>query len=450
MRGEFWLAGPSEEQRVSGTLEYEDGAFLLTIQTGAMLGKPRQITVTQGEASMLITHNSDPANVVADHAPRTVHGTLDDGILVTLIDAHMSIHESASQIFRGHRAVHGAHLTGPDPDVQEVRWAVRGVQMPGWHSQTPVKTRGGEIGPGDDDEPTGLAFRAEDPGSLRTMTERLPDAVDALVSLWTAREAAHDLVRLRVPDGTWCGYEPIRAAIPHSDGSSLLPSGQLDLSTISRWIELQPALGQIPFITIAEQTILQSDAHLMATALEGLHRRLYRGAKPFKDLGSLGSRPLKEARSLAVRAAMDRLAQETLPDLENARQRFTSALSHINEPSYSERLKELLTPVLDVAPGLVGPSVGEWIKGMTALRNDQSHQLDPTNTFEEDDISEYYVLSVTARWALRIRLLLELVTPDAMSKALHESITFAYALAHVDKEGLWRNYSALATFRNSA
>jgi len=132
------------------------------------------------------------------------------------------------------------------------------------------------------------------------------------------------------------------------------------------------------------------------------------------------------------------------------RQRFTSALGFINEPSYAERLTELLTPVLDVAPGLVGPDVGGWIKAITALRNDQSHQLDPTSTFEKADISEYLVLSVTGRWALRIRLLLELVTPNEMRKALHESTPFAYALATVDTEKLWPNYSALTTFRNSA
>lgn len=267
------------------------------IPPGAKLGKSHQITVTvtvtESETLTSITHNPDPANVAADRAPRTVHGMLDDGTLVTLIDAHMSNYHPGRQTFCGHQAVHGAHLTGPDPDVHEVRWALRGVQMPGWHGHTPVETQGGgiggEIGPGDDDEPISLAFRAKDPAALRTMTDRLPSAVDALVSLWTAREAVHDRVRLRVPDGTWCSLNSAQGLIAASAGSSLLPSDQLDLSTISRWIELQPILGQIPFMAIAVPTILQVDAHLMATALEGLHRRLHPGSKPFNDLGKAPS-----------------------------------------------------------------------------------------------------------------------------------------------------------------
>ncbi|MFE4837388.1 hypothetical protein ACFRAU_22245 [Arthrobacter sp. NPDC056691] len=107
----------------------------------------------------------------------------------------------------------------------------------------------------------------------------------------------------------------------------------------------------------------------------------------------------------------------------------------------------MASPVVEVAPGLCGPDLSDWVKSMRSIRNDQSHQL--LEHFYEEEITQYHIASISGRWVLVLRILLEFVGPTRLGLALGESQTFAFALANMDVEDYWQGFSCLQAFRAS-
>jgi hypothetical protein len=58
----------------------------------------------------------------------------------------------------------------------------------------------------------------------------------------------------------------------------------------------------------------------------------------------------------------------------------------------------------------------------------------------------YHIASISDRWVLVLRILLEFVDPDRLGRALRKSQTFAFALANMDVEDHWPGFSCLKTF----
>lgn len=196
--------------------------------------------------------------------------------------------------------------------------------------------------------------------------------------------------------------------------------------------------------------VLQPDAHNVAAGLEGLHRRLMDRRTRLDSGGKLegvDKQLLRSARQAAVDAAV-RVLGDSPERLAEVRQVFERALSRLHEPSYKERIMELLPQVDDVAPGLLGPDVRRWVRDMEAIRNVQAHQLAKHDDFGEEEISLYYVLEASGRWVMRILLLLQVASPEDVSRALRRSSRFQHSLANMDREQHWRNFSTFDTFRS--
>ena len=112
------------------------------------------------------------------------------------------------------------------------------------------------------------------------------------------------------------------------------------------------------------------------------------------------------------------------------------ALGFHNEPTFAERLRELLPPVQAVAPGLIGQNREAWITAVKRARNFEAHRLVAAEGRQsyEKRTDEYYQLAVSIEWVLRISLLLHLgVEPDTLHARLHEHQKLAFALANMDR-----------------
>lgn len=120
MKGTFWLADDENGPHREGILTVEDsGEYAL--ECSPYLVTPEQVDIRVEPHQAVITHKASPAAIVADYMPRVVHGLIEDGTAVTLLDAHMSV-GGLSQEFTGQRLLLGDHLNAPDGRVLAVRW----------------------------------------------------------------------------------------------------------------------------------------------------------------------------------------------------------------------------------------------------------------------------------------------------------------------------------------
>jgi hypothetical protein len=86
-----------------------------------------------------------------------------------------------------------------------------------------------------------------------------------------------------------------------------------------------------------------------------------------------------------------------------------------------------------VAPGLLGPSLNEWVNGMKNARNGEGHQLYAAPEFGADKFDPYYQLLTSGLWVARISLLLLMdVEAATLTAALHSHQSFLFDLANMD------------------
>jgi hypothetical protein len=112
------------------------------------------------------------------------------------------------------------------------------------------------------------------------------------------------------------------------------------------------------------------------------------------------------------------------------------SFSFFNQPTFAERLRELLPPVEGVAPGLIGHDRDAWVRDVKQARNMEAHRF-PRKPAERakyrQRVDDYYVLATSTDWVLRIALLLRLGVPSQLLHArLLDHQPFEYALANMD------------------
>jgi hypothetical protein len=448
--GHFW-AKDQPDRSADGVLSLDSGRFRLELEKWAV--PATQVKTTNRNGAIQTTISGDPALVAADHAQRVLFGTLDDGLPITLLDAHMDIDlVPFSQVFTGYRYVIGARIDDAHVPVIAIRMA---LDLPmwnaGWLDDEPVRVMTdaptGTLSPWRHGRAPGFTFTLDSPIALIEAIQGIVGSLSQLVTLWTA-EPAHQLaIQFQlVADGDWLEHsEPF-----HKDSAwrhtYLLEPADLTLAIAASWLTLSEQLGPLPFIATADLEVLQVHALVLSTALEGVHRRLHPASRPFHPLSK---RAVRKAMDTARDAALEALAQAEWPDLDGARARLSTTLNHVDQMTYQERLTDLLAPVLAVAPGLAGPDPAAWISAMKRVRNDQSHQLNSVNLFYDEQVSEYYVLTTSGKWVLHLSLLLQIAPVSDLRDALAASQKFHFALANIDTEPYWPAWSALRAFRDA-
>jgi hypothetical protein len=164
-------------------------------------------------------------------------------------------------------------------------------------------------------------------------------------------------------------------------------------------------------------------------------------------------RPIGKAAAQAATAALVKKRLLDPEDVQTALTRLTSTFSYFNQPTFEERLRDLLAPVLEVAPGLIGEEDLEaWIEDVRRARNMEAHRFARKPNEREvyrRRVDDYVQLSISTEWVLRIAVLLQLKVPPKLIHArLLDHNQFAYALANLDHADDPRG-SRLAEFRAS-
>ncbi|MCX8454604.1 HEPN domain-containing protein [Paenarthrobacter ureafaciens] len=426
---------PAELSKVSGSFE---------LRPERWIEDPQQVKrrVIDGN---VIFDLFERRGVVADFEPRPLWGIEGDRPF-TVLDAKMSLISNfvgglPAQVYQADQVLWDVHIDGPDSFADAVRLAFS-LPRSGWANDETIELPEGRLARWHHDNRPGLTWEPSTSHTVKNLTQQFPAILTALFHLWTGSQTSISAIQVCIPGKGWCPLEILREA-PSVASRSFLPLNTLDLTVVGTWLSEAKKLGPIPFVANEDRGVLQVDAQMLATALEGLHRRLVPDANRF--IPKLSNAKLEKARKQARAAAM--LALKGSADEETTKTAFNEALLHVDEPSYSLRLTSMLARVERVAPGLLGPSLGSWIKDAKDLRNVQSHGLTRDDDFGEHQISLYYVLAVSSRWALRILLLLHLTDDDALIRsALEDSDEFMYALANMDREAYWKDFSAYETF----
>lgn len=445
--GRFWIQGGSE---VPGSVVLrEDRAFELDLKDFCF--DPEQCDrSTPGR----IAWSGDPGKIAADYQPRTILGVLEDESKISLLEAHMepvpplSVH--TLQRFTGQRYVGGAHMATDSDEVQGIRWTwnIASTQTR-WAAdsttlvENPVR---GDLYSWQRGRDVGLEFLPHEPVPLRTLLEEVQSPCSQLLGLWCAKRPPDTTqTEFLVQEDHWVSYTAATHVHSRLQVTGLLPMRDLKLPVFAWWLPLAAKLDPFHFIANAPMNVLQVDAQVLATALEGIHRRLYDHERP---LSPMSKKAVERSMKVARQAGIEALKNEGFNDTALADDLLQGVLNHIDQQSYAERVKQLVVPVANLAPGMFGPDLDEWVAMVKRIRNAQSHQLKVG--FDESAVSVYYTASVACRWLLSLTILSKLVPEEHIAAALKESETFQFALANMDGERVWEGFSALATFREES
>lgn len=428
-------------------METVKGGFVFRLKE--WIEQPQQVHIEERDGAGMAMWMGHPVNVVNDFKPRPLWG-LRGGEKFTVLDARMHVDDGSNflpqQRYEASRLLDGAHVDGPDTRAVAVRYDFARLDA-GWLNTPGIVTREGLVEAWQDELCSGLIWTPHEGESIHQLAYRFPTTLTALLHLWTGRPIVITRTQILLPDGQW--YPLVEAREPQLGrrrATELLDLSSLDLATVATWLDLAHQMGPVPHIAVHEGLPVQAGAQVIATTLESFHRRLKGNARRFPPHITTGQ--LDRAKKAARNAAVESLAEAAV-DLATVRQAFDEALGHIDEPTYADRLHQLLPDVAATAPGLLGPDLSAWIHTMKEIRNVQSHGTPKHDAFDQDEISRYYVHQSSGQWALKILLLRQLTDDDRLKHALARSNKFHYALANLDRECLWSGFSAYDTFTKS-
>lgn len=439
--GSFW-SPDIPDRRGHGEWSVTSTECVIDVTSQILIVPSHRISPT--ERGYCITDSA--VGVAKDHAPRVVWGELSDGEAVSLLDAQMYLHnpflEMSREVFTGARLVRGAHVRASD-FVTGVRWNLNLDQTPAWMRHDAVVTTAGELAPWVAGSSPGFSLELAEPEPLREAADRWPSRVTSLVTLGMAEEASVLTREVRLPDGTWHPYGLPERKEGVGDGE-LLQAYELGMPVVARWVDKLPQLGRYPFVASQDVGPVEVAGQVYATALEGLHRLLHPRGTLFPGVSQ---NALNRARRAGVRAAADHLLDnEGWSDRDVAEKVYRGALSKAGQPDYAARLTQLLEPLFGLLPPMFGGDLPRWVDLSRRIRNDESHGLNGGGLLGEADYGRYIVLQRTARWALRLVLLLEVFDESVLLEAVGRSSAFWYLLANVDAEGIWKDYCCTDAF----
>lgn len=444
-RGYF---GIDLDHMVPGVLALkDDGSFTLEVDR-PIVETERVIAPDAGVAR----RSGDMARTTADLVPYNLVGALEDGQPVTLFGALLDqasfLLPSIRQLFQGSMSLLGALLRDDHDDVAGIRWTWHVPAGAGLQLDRTAELVAGPV-PGllegwIHDDGTGLQFLAARTESLRTLRHQAQHNCAQLLGLWTAQQVPGVALTEVLVGSRWCVLHVQGGDSRPLASSAFMPAQDLSVAMFAAWIPLAHIVEPFPVLLNSLTDILQLDALVLAPALEGLHRRLYVDRVRFEDMSG---RSVERAARQARRTGVEILLSEGYRDEDKAHAVFRETLRHLNQMTYEDRAAELLEPVRRLVPSLFGPDLRSWIAMMKKIRDHQSHYLDIE--FDAPPTALHAVATRSCRWALVLRILLELSPGYDFRSNLVRAHSFALALATIDREELWPGFSALSEFRSS-
>lgn len=440
--GRFWLADRTDEQR-PGQLDLSGCWPRLDLSEPPTSGRRQASETTSPDGSVL--RRLVPAEEGPDVEALTVHGRL-AGVagVVTLAGAYTLRRRGPEQRLEARHALRGGHEPGLEARFTHARlrlqhledWAqLGGLER---HSST------AEDGLCFDGASTRITYEqptvptAEIPdggGSLRLVDrvqihdttvrgaaltrrawlELASPAGRTVDELWTsfvgpvstllslALDTDCPPVALQVAhagDGPWLDvHHPalVRTDVDRPPQHQLLHREHLGLPAIARWLAAGPDLRPLPALVAgvragSERTV-ENQLLELATAAEGLHRRLS---------GDQRVLPREDAKLIRTVIKRTPLLHPALKDAA------LNALAFLGQPSYAHRLTDLLDRAGPAVPGLVGDP-RRWVKDIKTSRNAFAHRLEAGRDLP--DLRDWWNQRESLRWVLTAVLLLHAGVP---------------------------------------
>ena len=406
--------------------------------------RPRPVFKPGDMAGAMLAHATAS---IAHYREILIHGRLDSGDLVTLIDAnnHGGRGLGVPPRYVAQVAVFGAHVA-PEQLYSTVRFR---LDDPYWLGHL----ANGDSSVVSDDEsvlrveahPGGgnwLVYESSSPASLRQLEIRVMSSCLAFaeLALYPDEQLVICETQVRVNDDddwldvlgpAFCG----ESSSPRLD--TLLPRAELTVERFAEWIELNDEFDGLAWAVAPNMPVaVQAQVQLLTSMVEGFHRRL-RDSFEQSWFPKSSKAALQRVRKAAAEAAAEQAGAEGL-DRDLMYERVKNALGHVGDKSYLERAEEVVAKVCAVVPE-IAESVDRLEARLTEPRHSFAHQLPQDDKKDplDDRIRRWIVVAKVTPWLLRALLLLEVgVDPATLREKYLEFQQFAFSRINVEQRVL--------------
>ncbi|KUH73191.1 hypothetical protein AU184_04685 [Mycolicibacterium novocastrense] len=400
--GGFWVP-ENPAKVVRGRFVAEAGKDAEVALDAGLVEDPR-VKLFDGGAAL----SSSVEDSVKAFLPVVIHGQLDDGQVVTLLDArnHGGHWPFAPPRYEAHAALIGTHVAGEDQLFSAVRFR---IGHPYWLSHlsdgqaATVDDDGSTLSVVADEDGTWLSYASATPATLRQLDIRVVHSCVVLVELALHREVAASEVQLRVVgDDAWYSLhgESFAAATHRIHPRTLLPPEVLTVELFARWVPLNDRLdGLAAAVAHKSEEPLQIEALVASSLIEGLHRRLPYQQQRFPEAAKQSLRRIGKAarESAGSQAEAENLDRHSAMD----------AVMFLHDVSFRTRAANIVAEVCAVIPE-VTESVADLPRFLNDVRNELAHHLLPKPDRDplQVRVLRWIVASAVTRWLLRCLLLL--------------------------------------------
>jgi hypothetical protein len=411
--GDFWLPD-SPAAIVRGAFNAEPGTQPEVRPAGTLIEDPR---VTRSPTGIVYARGS--AGGVRAFQPITMQGRLDSGEFVTLIKAQNGGGPGSpfeAPHYQAHYAIVGdRNVSGPDQFFSEMRFR---FGDPYWLGHL----HEGETSPVGGDGSTIHVEAAED-GNWLHHTSPTPMTLERLeatvvMGCLTLTELALDQLfdardtQVRIDDGdAWLTVHGPGANTPPNEFeyATLVPREELTLDRFAKWIPINDTLDGLGRVVAQPlDGYLQTQALLVTTLLEGLHRRLKNF--PQSKFAPTSNRALESIKKAVRRLAREMAAADENLDPQKVHEAVMNSVGHFEEVDYIQRATDVVARVSAAIPEVTeSVPAAELARHLKIARNEMAHQTLPDEKKEPLDqrILRWLVITSTTPWLLRSLLLLE-------------------------------------------
>ncbi|UQB93080.1 MULTISPECIES: HEPN domain-containing protein [Mycobacterium] len=435
--GEFWIPD-NPSHRIRGEFTAELGRKPEANLTANLVDDQR-VTVHRDPSGRVTgwSVSAEATRSVVSFLPTTLHGKLDNGKHVTLIEAqnYGSAGDFSPRYITNAGAIVGA-LVSKDQLYSSVRFRMdrpyslthladgESSEVADDGSKLSVEAADSEDWASDN----WLVYDSAKGDTLRQLEVRVVSGCLALLQLAMYpdedRNTRETQVRIH-PEGDWLQVHgpAFCSGLSEFENQPLLKPDQLSIESYAKWIELHTKLDGLtwvvarPFMGAAQTRVL-----LLTALIEGFHRGLpgYEQAK----FPGVAKNVLRRVYEAARTAAVTQASAEGLDSSLVAK-----AVTFYRQVSFQERAQAIVTEVCSVVPE-ISESITELAGRITKARNSLAHILDDKAPLE-DRVLQWLIVSGATSWLLRCLLLLQVgIEPQLLRERLLMFQRFAFFRAN--------------------
>ncbi|EHB46422.1 HEPN domain-containing protein [Mycolicibacterium vinylchloridicum] len=440
-KGIFWQV-QTPERAVTGELTLSRSRPALEVIGQLFVERSVEVDIDDNDFVRRIGVRGRAADRVSDWEPRNIHGTLDDGTPVSMVQAQGRLKRPLDvtdfryrQRFTTLRHV----VLGEHIDDQTAFYGCRyRITGPIWYEQalTEADTAdGGHVRVTHEGDTCLMEYVPTKPMTIKDLSERVLSPSRTLASIVSHNPSGTNDFAVRLTaDSPW-------REVHGEDQSSLrgthelLGSPHLTADRVARWIDFRTRSGALDAAAIDARhgATVQTQVLTLASVAEGLHRRICPSRKRIPNLSAADEdRARRAARAAAVQQLRD--SEQCLNDLELGEftLAITQALSSINDLTFRTRMAELATIAATAAPSIVSEFT-DWPTSVQKARNILAHQGTQPPGENLDRLHDLLMaLYYSIAWVLRTVLLVEAgFDGPTLQRAFNDYPAYAHHLANV-------------------